>query len=67
MLTLSPAAGANLLRGQVLSSSYLGGRVIYEINIGSGVIRANLPIGNGIAQEGESIEVGFAAADCVLL
>jgi ABC-type Fe3+/spermidine/putrescine transport system ATPase subunit len=68
MLTLSPADGANRLQGKVISSSYLGGRMIYEVNIGeTAVIRINSPIGRAQAKEGDLVVVGFLPADCVVL
>src|SRR5690606_33403035 len=66
-LSVGPAAG-NRLSGRVVSTSYLGGSAIYEIDLGDGkVVRANTPIGGKLAQEGEAIEVGFDPAGCVLL
>jgi len=67
---LSPAAMAsgNKLSGRVVSTSYLGGNAIYEIDIGGGaIIRANMPISGRVFREGEAIEVGFDPGDCVLL
>lgn len=58
----------NRLTGQVISTSYLGGRIIYEIDIGGGVtIRANAAVAGDFAKEGETIAVGFDPAGCVLL
>ncbi|WP_413875138.1 ABC transporter ATP-binding protein [Albidovulum sp.] len=68
VLSHPPAPGTNRLRGRVVSSSYLGGRIIYEIDIGeSATIRANVAIGGTPAREGDAIEIGFQPADCVLL
>ena len=68
MLLTPPVAGANTLRGKVVSTSYLGGRIIYEIDVGTGaVIRANLSISGAIMREGDMIEIGFQPGDCVVL
>ena len=67
-LSVTPGDAANRLRGQVVSSSYLGGRIIYEIDIGEkAVLRVNTPITAQLAKEGDTMEVGFYPADCVLL
>ncbi|TPJ72826.1 ABC transporter ATP-binding protein [Mesorhizobium sp. B2-6-2] len=59
---------ANRLPGQVVSASYLGGSAIYEVDIGGKAnIRANAPIDGRVLREGEAIELGFDADDCVLL
>ena len=58
----------NGLSGRVLSTSYLGSRLIYEIDLGQGaIIRANVAVVTEPVREGETIEVGFDPADCVLL
>ncbi len=58
----------NRLSGRVLSTSYLGSRIIYEIDLGQGsIIRANVAVVTEPVREGETIEVGFDPADCVLL
>lgn len=65
---LSVAAGANRLSGRVVSTSYLGGSAIYEIDIGGKTsLRANAPINGRVVREGETIEVGFDPGGCVLL
>lgn len=62
------AAAPNRLIGHVVSASYLGGSVIYEIDIGGQTaIRADTQINGRIARENEAIDVGFDPADCVLL
>ena len=67
-LSTSAAAGGNKLSGRVVSTSYLGGSAIYEIDIGGGVtIRANMPISGRVFREGEAIEVGFDPSDSILL
>ncbi len=67
-LSVGPAATANRLTGRVVSTSYLGGSVIYEIDIGGkAAIRADTQIKGKVAREGEAIDVGFDPADCVLL
>ncbi|WFP74957.1 ABC transporter ATP-binding protein [Mesorhizobium sp. WSM4906] len=66
--TLSVGAGANRLSGRVVSTSYLGGSAIYEIDIGGKTtVRANAAINGRIVREGETIEVGFDPGGCVLL
>ena len=68
MLSAPPGDAANRLRGQVVSSSYLGGRIVYEIDIGAkALIRANTPISDQPAKEGDTMEVGFDPAACVVL
>ncbi|MDQ2065900.1 ABC transporter ATP-binding protein [Xinfangfangia sp. CPCC 101601] len=68
MLTTPPPPGASPLRGKVVSSSYLGGRVIYEVDIGEpALIRVNTAISGALAAEGAAMELGFAPADCVVL
>jgi ABC-type Fe3+/spermidine/putrescine transport system ATPase subunit len=67
-LSVGAAASGNRLSGRVVSTSYLGGSAIYEIDIGGGTtIRANTPISGRVFREGEPIEVGFDPAGCVLL
>ncbi|WP_292038478.1 ABC transporter ATP-binding protein [Mesorhizobium sp.] len=67
-LSVGATASANRLSGRVVSTSYLGGSAIYEIDIGGETsIRANAPINGRIVREGETIEVGFDPAGCVLL
>jgi ABC-type Fe3+/spermidine/putrescine transport system ATPase subunit len=67
-LSVGAVASGNRLSGRVVSTSYLGGSAIYEIDIGGGTtIRANTPIVGRVFREGEAIEVGFDAAGCVLL
>ena len=59
---------ANRLRGKVISTSYLGGRIIYEIDIGEAApLRANTAISGQMAAEGDTIDLGFAPGDCVIL
>lgn len=66
-LSVGPT-GANRLAGRVLSTSYLGGSAIYEIDIGGPTpIRANTPIDGRLVREGEMIDVSFDPAGCVLL
>ncbi|RUW21366.1 ABC transporter ATP-binding protein, partial [Mesorhizobium sp. M1E.F.Ca.ET.041.01.1.1] len=67
-LSVGATASTNRLSGRVVSTSYLGGSAIYEIDIGGETsIRANAPINGRIVREGEPIEVGFDPAGCVLL
>ena len=67
-LSAGPAATSNRLAGRVVSTSYLGSSAIYEIDIGGKTtIRANTSISGKVAREGETIDVGFDPADCVLL
>ncbi|UCI06438.1 ABC transporter ATP-binding protein [Mesorhizobium sp. B1-1-8] len=67
-LSVGAAGTSNRLSGRVVSTSYLGGSAIYEVDIGgSSSIRANAPINGQILREGESVDLGFDADDCVLL
>jgi spermidine/putrescine transport system ATP-binding protein len=67
-LSVGAAAGANRLSGRVVSTSYLGGSAIYEVDIGGKAnIRANAAIDGRVLREGEAIELGFDPDDCVLL
>ena len=67
-LSVGAAATGNRLSGRVVSTSYLGGSAIYEIDIGGKTtIRANAPIDGRLIREGETIEVGFDPQGCVLL
>jgi ABC-type Fe3+/spermidine/putrescine transport system ATPase subunit len=67
-LSVGPTAADNRLTGRIVSTSYLGGSAIYEIDIGGkATIRVDTQIAGKIAREGEAIDVGFAPADCVLL
>ncbi|RWM24467.1 ABC transporter ATP-binding protein [Mesorhizobium sp.] len=67
-LSVGATASANRLSGRVVSTSYLGGSAIYEIDIGGETsVRANAPINGRIVREGEPIEVGFDPGGCVLL
>ncbi len=64
------AAGAcaNRLAGKIVSTSYLGGSAVYEIDIGQGsVVRAYALIDGKVSREGETVEIGFDPAACVLL
>jgi ABC-type Fe3+/spermidine/putrescine transport system ATPase subunit len=67
-LGIGPAAGANRLAGRVVSTSYLGGSAVYEIDIGkSTIVRANMVLNGPILREGEQVDLGFAPDGCVLL
>ncbi|MGE3832755.1 MAG: ABC transporter ATP-binding protein [Parvibaculaceae bacterium] len=60
------AGATNSLSGKIVSTSYLGGSVIYEVNVGNNtVIRASItgqpPRGSG------EIAMGFEPTDCGLL
>jgi ABC-type Fe3+/spermidine/putrescine transport system ATPase subunit len=67
-LAVGAAAITNRLAGRVVSTSYLGGSAVYEIDIGQGtIIRANTAINGEIMREGEAVTVGFEPAGCVLL
>ena len=58
----------NRLAGRIVSTSYLGGSAVYEIDIGNGtIVRANTPLDGPILREGEPVEVGFEPTACVLL
>ncbi|MFZ1481633.1 MAG: ABC transporter ATP-binding protein [Paracoccaceae bacterium] len=67
-LSVGAVPSGNRLTGRVVSTSYLGGNAIYEIDIGGGTtIRANTQISGPVAAEGQTVELGFDAAACVLL
>lgn len=67
-LAVGAAVLANRLAGRVVSTSYLGGNAIYEIDIGERtIIRANTQIDGRLAREGDAIHVGFDPVGCVLL
>ena len=67
-LTVGSPATGNRLSGRVVSTSYLGGSAIYEIDLGGRtIVRANTPISGRLAAEGETVEVGFDPAGCALL
>ncbi len=67
-LAVGPAAGANRLAGRVVSTSYLGGSAVYEIDIGKGtIVRANTLLNGPILREGEAGRSRFRPPDCVLL
>ena len=52
----------------MVSTSYLGGSAVYEIDIGHDtILRANTLIDGKVAREGDAVEVGFEPAGCVLL
>ncbi|RUX11289.1 TOBE domain-containing protein, partial [Mesorhizobium sp. M2A.F.Ca.ET.042.01.1.1] len=58
----------NRLSGRVVSTSYLGGSAIYEIDIGgTSTVRANTQISSWVVREGEVINIGFDPSGCVLL
>ncbi|MER8607438.1 ABC transporter ATP-binding protein [Mesorhizobium sp. M1233] len=67
-LSLGSGAMASQLSGRVVSTSYLGGSVTYDIDIGGeGPVRANTQINGQVVREGETINIGFDPAGCVLL
>jgi ABC-type Fe3+/spermidine/putrescine transport system ATPase subunit len=67
-LSAGAAVTYNRLSGRVVSSSYLGSGVIYEVDLGgTTALRANAQTGGQPAREGDTIDVGFDPADCVLL
>lgn len=67
-LLVGAATTENRLAGRVVSTSYLGGSAIYEIDIGQRtIVRANTLIDGKVAREGEAVSVGFDPAACVLL
>ena len=67
-LAVAASATVNRLAGRIVSTSYLGGSAIYEIDIGERtIIRANTPIEGKVAREGEAITIGFDPPSCVLL
>ncbi|MER8529605.1 ABC transporter ATP-binding protein [Mesorhizobium sp. M0814] len=67
-LTVGTAGGANRLAGRIVSTSYLGGNAVYEIDIGAGtLVRANTLIDGQPLREGEAVDVCFDPLGCVLL
>jgi ABC-type Fe3+/spermidine/putrescine transport system ATPase subunit len=66
-LSVGQAATTNRLSGRVVSTSYLGGSAIYEVDLGGTTVRSNTPISGTVVREGEAMEVGFDPAGCVLL
>lgn len=67
-LSVGEGQTSNHLSGCVLSTSYLGGSVIYEIDIGGGtMVRCHTAINGKPAREGEVIDLGFERDGCVLL
>ena len=67
-LVVGSTTAANRLSGRVVSTSYLGGTAVYEIDIGQNtIIRANTVLNSGIMREGEGVDVGFEPSGCVLL
>jgi ABC-type Fe3+/spermidine/putrescine transport system ATPase subunit len=62
------ANAVNRLAGKVISTSYLGGNVAYEIDIGENtIIRVNTLIDGRLVRAGEDITAGFDPAGCILL
>jgi ABC-type Fe3+/spermidine/putrescine transport system ATPase subunit len=67
-LQVGAAAIANRLAGRIVSTSYLGGNAVYEIDIGDNtILRANTLIDGKPLREGETVDVGFDPSGCVLL
>lgn len=67
-LSVGKEQTSNHLSGRVLATSYLGGSVIYEIDIGGGtMVRCHTAINGKPAREGEVIDLGFECDGCVLL
>ncbi|UDL89009.1 ABC transporter ATP-binding protein [Mesorhizobium sp. PAMC28654] len=67
-LMVGAAAIANRLVGRIVSTSYLGGNAVYEIDIGGNTpVRANTLIDGQPLREGEAVDVGFDPKGCVLL
>jgi ABC-type Fe3+/spermidine/putrescine transport system ATPase subunit len=66
-LSVAKRAEGNRLEGKVVSTSYLGGNAVYEIDVSGSVVRANCLIAGKPLTEGDAVEAGFAPQDCVLL
>ncbi|MER8418823.1 ABC transporter ATP-binding protein [Mesorhizobium sp. M1329] len=67
-LTVGTSGAANRLAGRIVSTSYLGGNAVYEIDIGAGtLVRANTLIDGQPLREGETVDVCFDPLGCVLL
>jgi len=62
-----PGKGANVLKGQVVTSSYLGGTASYLVEVEGKRMQAINPIAGKVYREGEDVAVAFDPADCVLL
>ncbi|MER9235615.1 ABC transporter ATP-binding protein [Mesorhizobium sp. M0622] len=67
-LTVGTVGAVNRLAGRIVSTSYLGGNAVYEIDIGAGTqVRANTLIDGRPLREGEAVDVCFEPLACVLL
>ena len=67
-LVVGSATVPNGMAGRVVSTSYLGGSAVYEIDIGQNtIIRANTVINGKTMREGEAVSVGFEPGGCILL
>ena len=60
-------AGLNKLKGKIAATSYLGGTAIYAIEAQGLKLQANAIIDSHVFREGDSVDIGFAPSDCVLL
>ena len=66
-LEVGKAAGPNRLKGRIAATSYLGGSAIYAIDAQGLKLQANAIIDAHVFREGDTVDVGFAPSDCVLL
>ncbi|MGE4251308.1 MAG: ABC transporter ATP-binding protein [Parvibaculaceae bacterium] len=66
-LEVGKATGANRIKGRIAATSYLGGSAIYAIDAQGLKLQANTIIDDRVFREGETVEIGFAPSDCVLL
>ncbi|MGE0005643.1 MAG: ABC transporter ATP-binding protein [Parvibaculaceae bacterium] len=60
-------AGRNRLKGRIAATSYLGGSAVYAIDAEGLRLQANAVIDDKVFREGETVDIGFAPSDCVLL
>lgn len=61
------SGGDNRMSGKILSTSYLGGTAVYEVDLGGATVRAHLPIDGDAMPEGSMIELEFEPATAILL
>jgi len=60
-------AAANVLKGRVLATAYLGGTASYVVEAGKFKLNVINPIAGRVFREGEAVNLGFAPEDGVLL
>ncbi len=62
-------AGAekNAVSGRIVSGAYLGGSVVYEVDIGGFIVRANNALSGQLLSEATPVHLAFDPTGCVLL